>query len=64
MVDDLHVAVLLNPKLTHDDIVHAACGVCPGVGFVVSAEPNARSQSGVKAGTAQAEEALTWAAPA
>lgn len=48
VVDDFHVAVLLNPKLTHDDIVHAACGVCPGVGFVVSMEPSSKSQSGIR----------------
>lgn len=41
MVDDLHVAILLNPKLTDDDIVHTTCGVCPGVGLIVSMEKNA-----------------------
>lgn len=48
VVDDFHVAVLLNPQLAHDDIVHAACGVCPGVGFVVSTEAKAKSQWGIK----------------
>lgn len=41
MVDDFHVAILLNPKLSDDDIVHATCGVCPGVRLIVSMEKNA-----------------------
>lgn len=41
MVDDFHVAILLNPKLTDDDIVHTTRGVCPGVGLTVSMEQNA-----------------------
>lgn len=48
VVDDFHVAVLLNPKLAHDDIVHAACGVCPGVGLVVPMEPKVKGQPGIK----------------
>lgn len=48
MVDDLHVAILLNPQLTHDDVVHTACGVCPGVGLIVSMEKNAWGQWGMK----------------
>lgn len=46
MVEDFHVAVLLNPQLAHDDVVHAARGVGPGVGFVVPMEPSAESQWG------------------
>lgn len=38
VIDHLHAAVLLDPQLTHDDVVHAAGGVGPGVGFVVPAE--------------------------
>lgn len=38
VIDDFHAAVLLNPKLTDDDVVDTAGGVCPGVGFVISAE--------------------------
>lgn len=37
MIDHFHIAVLLDPKLTNNDIVDATGGVCPGVGFVVSA---------------------------
>lgn len=38
MIDHFHIAVLLNPKLTNDDIVDTAGGVRPGVGFIISAE--------------------------
>lgn len=48
VVDDFHVAVLLNPKLADDDIVHAACGVSPGVGFVVSMETNVWVGEGIR----------------
>lgn len=41
MVDYFHVAILLNPKLTDNDIVHTTCGVCPGVGLTVPMEKNA-----------------------
>lgn len=37
MVDHFHVAVLLDPQLAHNDVVNAACGVGPCVGFVVAA---------------------------
>lgn len=38
VIDHFHAAVLLNPKLTDDDIVDTTGGVCPGVGFIISAE--------------------------
>lgn len=38
VIDHFHAAVLLDPELAHDDVVHAAGGVGPGVGFVMSAE--------------------------
>lgn len=38
VIDHFHVAVLLNPKLTNNDIVDTTGGVCPGVGFIISAE--------------------------
>lgn len=63
VVDDLHVAVLLNPKLTHDDVVHTACGVRPGVGLIVPTETNAGGQWGRKRRLRLKTE-LTWAAPA
>lgn len=38
VIDHFHAAVLLNPKLTNNDIVDTTGGVCPGVGFIISAE--------------------------
>lgn len=38
VVNHLHVAVLLDPELAHNDVVNAACGICPCVGFVVAAD--------------------------
>lgn len=38
VIDHFHVAVLLNPKLSNNDVVDTAGGVCPGVGFIISAE--------------------------
>lgn len=38
MVEHFNVAILLNPELTNNDVVDTAGGVCPGVGFVISAE--------------------------
>ena len=35
VIDHFHLAVLLDPKLAHDDVVDAAGGVCPGVRLVV-----------------------------
>lgn len=65
MVDDLHAAILLNPKLTDDDVVHTACGVCPGVGLIVSVEKNAWGQWGITQQVhSRLKTELTWAAPA
>lgn len=65
VVDDLHVAILLNPKLTDDDVMHTACGVCPGVGLVVSMETNAWGEWGVRQQVhSRLKTELTWAAPA
>ena len=38
VVEHFHVAVLLNPKLANDDVVDTTSGVCPSVGFIISAE--------------------------
>ena len=38
VIDHFHAAILLNPKLTNDDIVDTTGGVCPGVGFIISAK--------------------------
>lgn len=38
VIDHFHAAVLLNPKLTNNDVVDTTGGVCPGVCFVISAE--------------------------
>lgn len=40
VIDHFDVAVLLNPKLTDNDIVDTTSGVCPGVGFIISAGTN------------------------
>ena len=47
MVDHLHVPVLLDPQLAHDDVVDAAGGVCPGVGLVVPEQPAPRDSTQV-----------------
>lgn len=36
MVGDLHVAVLLDPELPHDDVVDTAGRVCPRIRLIVS----------------------------
>lgn len=38
VVDDLHISILLNPQLTHDDVVNTTCGVCPCVRLIVPGE--------------------------
>lgn len=38
VVDYFHTAVLLDPELAHDDVVNAACRICPRVGFVMAAD--------------------------
>lgn len=38
VIDHFHIAVLLNPKLTNNDVVDTTGGVCPGVRFIISAE--------------------------
>lgn len=46
MVGDLHGAVLLDPELPHDDVVHTAGRVCPRIRLVVpknKAKPNPES---------------------
>lgn len=35
VVDHLHVSILLDPQLAHDDVVNTTCRVCPCVGFIV-----------------------------
>lgn len=40
VIDHFDVAVLLNPKLTDDDIVDTTSGVCPSVGFIISVGTN------------------------
>lgn len=65
VIDHLHAAVLLNPKLTDDDVVHTTGRVRPGVGFVVPVEKTAVDGGGKRdeAGLQPAECAATWAAP-
>lgn len=36
VVDQLYVTVLFNPKLPHDDVVNAACRVCPCICLITS----------------------------
>ena len=36
MIYDFHIAILLDPQLANDDVVDAACGVGPGIGFFVT----------------------------
>lgn len=64
MIDHFHAAVLLDPQLAHDDVVHAAGGVCPGVGFVVPAETlQLRAKATLRQRCGLAAGAATWAAP-
>lgn len=46
VIDDLHAAVLLDPKLADDDVMDAAGGVCPGVGFIVPLEEDREKLGG------------------
>lgn len=68
VIDHFHAAVLLNPKLTNNDIVDTTGGVCPGVGFIISTETKKKkiktkvNLKGTKADS-QSSLALTWAAP-
>lgn len=64
MVDDFHVAILLNPKLTDDYIVHTTCGVCPGVGLIVSMEKTLRVSRELNSSYKAGRRLFTWAAPA
>lgn len=36
VVYDFHIAILFNPELAHDDVMHTTGGVCPCVCFVVA----------------------------
>lgn len=68
VIDHFHAAVLLNPKLTDNDVVHTAGGVCPGVGFVVPVEEfqlrgRGDTKPGLQPGLQPADCAATWAAP-
>lgn len=38
VVYHFHVPILLNPKLTNNDVVDTTSGVRPGIGFIISAE--------------------------
>lgn len=44
MIDHVHTTILLNPKLTNDDIVNTTCGVGPGVGFIISEKKEAKDR--------------------
>lgn len=43
VIEHFHAAILLNPKLTDDNVVDATGGVCPGVRFVISTETKKHS---------------------
>lgn len=49
VIEHFHAAVLLNPKLTNDDIVHTTGGVGPGVGLIISVKT--KMQQGLAIGT-------------
>lgn len=55
VIEHFHTAVLLNPKLTDDDVVHTTGGVCPGVGLIISA--STKMQQGLAIST------LRWCTP-
>lgn len=44
VIEHFHAAILLNPKLTDDNVVDATGGVCPGVRFVISTETKKSTQ--------------------
>lgn len=44
VIDNFHAAVLLNPKLTNNDVVDTTGRICPGVGFIISAEKKKKKQ--------------------
>lgn len=35
VVNNLHISILLNPQLAHNDVVNTTCRICPCVGFIV-----------------------------
>lgn len=45
VVDHLHVSILLDPQLAHNDIVDAADGVRPRIRFIVPADTERHLQS-------------------
>ena len=47
VVGDLHRSVLLDPQLAHDDVVHAAVDVAPGVHLVMAGEGGSRTSERV-----------------
>lgn len=38
VIDHFNIAILLNPKLTNDDVMHTTGGVCPSISLIISAE--------------------------
>ena len=44
VIDHFHLAVLLDPKLAHDDVVDTAGWVCPGVRLVMPTQRGEREE--------------------
>lgn len=42
VIDHFHAPILLNPKLTNNDVVDTTGRVCPSVGFIISVEIKVR----------------------
>lgn len=61
VIDHFHAAVLLDPQLTHDDVVDAAGGVGPGVGFIMSAEANKQTVNVSSEDTPPPPKPKAWA---
>lgn len=68
VIEHFHAAVLLNPKLTNDDIVHTTGGVCPGVGLIISAKTKMDDahlkRIPIRRALQLQDRSPTWAAPA
>lgn len=38
MINNFNISILLNPQLSHDNVMNTAGRVGPGVGFIVTVE--------------------------
>jgi len=44
MINNFNISILLNPQLSHDNVMNTAGRVGPGVSFIVTAEQQIRDK--------------------